>query len=234
MLQRGKESGGSDRIRIMIVDDHPAIREALIDTIKKKMGMEVCADVESAAEAFAVLRREKPDVAITDISLSDSHGLNVVESMRVQYPDVHVIVYSMYDENVYGERAVRAGASAYVMKSEPTQAVLDAIYAVMRGEIYLSRRLASRILSKVAVGRASAAGFPIDELTDREITVFQMLGQGNSVDKIASRINLTRKTVETYRRRAKEKLGFDTIAELLQYAVQWTNSQGESSFKDEK
>jgi DNA-binding CsgD family transcriptional regulator len=104
----------------------------------------------------------------------------------------------------------------------------------MRGEIYLSRRLASRILSKVAVGRGSAAGFPIDELTDREITVFQMLGQGNSVEKIASRINLTRKTVETYRRRAKEKLGFDTIAELLQYAVQWTNSQGESTYKEEK
>lgn len=210
----------------MIVDDHPAIREALSEAVRSRMGMDVFAGVDSEDAAFELLRKDQPDVAIVDISLSDSHGLNVVQNMSVQYPNIQIIVYSMYDENVYAERAIRAGASGYVMKSEATKTVMDAVQAVSRGEVYVSRRLASRILSKVAGGRGGTSGFPIDELTDREMSVFQMLGEGFSIEEITERLNLTRKTVETYRRRAKEKLGFDTVAELLQYAVQWTLAQG--------
>ncbi len=216
----------SSRIRVLIVDDHPAIREALAQTIDGRMGMELYASVESKDEAFEALRKDQPEVAVVDISLSDSHGLDVVQNMSVQYPNIRIVVYSMYDENVYAERAIRMGASAYVMKSESTKTVVEAILAVGRGEIYLSRRLATRILSKVAGGRSGAPGFPIDELTDREMSVFQMLGEGYSIEEITDRLNLTRKTVETYRRRAKEKLGFETVAELLQHAVQWTHAQG--------
>jgi DNA-binding NarL/FixJ family response regulator len=190
------------------------------------MDMEICGQASSSDEAFRMIEKLKPDVAIIDISLNDAHGLDLVQNVRAQYPDVKMIVFSMYDENVYAERAIRAGASGYLMKSEPTKSVIEAIRSVHRGEVYLSRRMASRILNKVAMGRSSQPSFAIDELTDREMAVFQMLGQGYSVQDIQDRLSLSRKTIETYRRRAKEKLGFDTVSELLQYAVQWTYGQG--------
>jgi len=216
----------SDHIRVFIVDDHPAIREAVADTIDGTMDLEICGQASSSDEAFRMIEDLEPDVAIVDISLNDAHGLDLVQNVRAQYPDVKMIVFSMYDENVYAERAIRAGASGYLMKSEPTKSVIEAIRSVHRGEVYLSRKMASRILNKVAMGRNSEPSFAIDELTDREMAVFQMLGQGYSVQEIQDRLSLSRKTIETYRRRAKEKLGFDTVSELLQYAVQWTYGQG--------
>ena len=215
-----------DRIRVIVVDDHPAIREALADTIADKMDMHLVGQASSGDEAFRMVEKVEPDVAVVDVSLEDAHGLDLVQNIRAQYPDVNVIVFSMYDESVYAERAIRAGASGYLMKSESTQDVMEAIRNVHRGEVHLSRRMASQILNKVAMGRTSGPSFAIDELTDREMAVFQMLGEGFSVQDITDRLNLSRKTVETYRRRAKEKLGFDSVAELLQYAVQWTYSQG--------
>jgi|UniRef100_A0A7V2B189 DNA-binding NarL/FixJ family response regulator len=218
---------GTDRIRVVVVDDHPAIREALIDTINNTIGMEVVGQAGTALDAFRLIEKERPTVAVIDISLEDAHGLDLVQNIRAQFPEVQVVIFSMYDESVYAERAIRAGAAGYLMKSEPTQSVVEAIRAVVRGEVYLSRRMASRILSKVAMGRAPGPGFAIDELTDREMAVFQMLGQGYTIEEITERLNLSRKTVETYRRRAKEKLGFDSVAELLQFAVQWTHAQGQ-------
>jgi DNA-binding NarL/FixJ family response regulator len=214
-----------DRIRVIIVDDHPAIREAMGDTIGGKLDMELVGYAGSAHDALDLIAKVKPDVAIVDMSLEDSHGLDLVHNIRAQHPGLFVVVFSMYDESVYAERAIRAGASAYLMKSEPTQNVVEAIRWVSRGEIYLSQRMASRILSKVTRGRNSQPGFALDDLTDREMAVFQMLGQGLSIDDITDRLSLSRKTVETYRRRTKEKLGLETVAELLQYAVQWTHSQ---------
>lgn len=215
-------------IRVLVIDDHPAVCEALADTVRTRPDLHLCGQTQSASEGFRMVTTSQPDVAIVDISLEDAHGLDLVQNIRAQYPDVQIVVFSMYDEAAYAERAIRAGALGYVMKSEPTQSVVEAIRCVMRGEVYLSRRMASRILSKVAMGRSSSPNFAIDELTDREMAVFQMLGQGHNVEDIADRLNLSRKTVETYRRRAKEKLGFDTVAELLQYAVQWTYGQGSS------
>lgn len=216
----------NNRIRVFLVDDHPAIREAVRDTIEETMDMEICGETSSSDEAFRKIEELEPDVAIIDISLNDAHGLDLVQNVRAQYPDVQTIVFSMYDENVYAERAIRAGAAGYLMKSEPTKNIVEAVRSVHEGEVYLSRRMASRILNKVAMGQSSEPNFAIDELTDREMAVFQMLGQGYSVKEIQDRLNLSRKTIETYRRRAKEKLGFETVSELLQYAVQWTYGQG--------
>jgi DNA-binding NarL/FixJ family response regulator len=213
-------------IRVFLVDDHPAIREAVADTINNTMDMEICGEAGSSDEAFRMIEKLDPDVAIVDISLNDAHGLDLVQNVRSQHPEVRMVVFSMYDENVYAERAIRAGASGYLMKSESTRRVVEAVRSVHDGEVYLSRQMASRILNKVAMGRSSEPSFAIDELTDREMAVFQMLGQGYSVQDIQDRLSLSRKTIETYRRRAKEKLGFDTVSELLQYAVQWTYGQG--------
>ncbi len=222
LLSQNRTDVVNDHIRVIVVDDHPAIREALSGVINAKMDMVLCGEATSADGAFQLVESIKPDVAVVDISLEDVHGLDLVQNLRAQYPELQVVVFSMYDESVYAERAIRAGASGYVMKSEPTQNVVDAIRCVAQGEIYLSRRMALRILSKVATGRSASPGFAIDELTDREMAVFQMLGQGHGVPEIAQRLNLSRKTVETYRRRAKEKLGFASVSELLQYAIQWT------------
>ena len=219
----------ADRIKVIIVDDHPAIREALANTISDSMDMALCGQASSADMAFKIAREMPPDVAVVDISLEDAHGLDLVQNLQAQYPHIQVVIFSMYDESVYAERAIRAGAAGYVMKSESTQNVAEAIRSVAQGEIYLSRRMASRILSKVTTGRSKKPGFAIDELTDREMAVFQMLGKGHSVEDIADRLNLSRKTIETYRRRAKEKLGFDGVTELLQYAIQWTYGQGSAS-----
>ncbi|MEZ4700844.1 MAG: response regulator transcription factor [Rhodothermales bacterium] len=226
VMSSPKSTGG--RIRVLVVDDHPAIREAIADIIADKMGMELIGQASNADEAFQLVEKMQPDVAVIDISLEDAHGLDLVQNIRAQYPNVQVVVFSMYDESVYAERAIRAGASGYLMKSEPTQSVVEAIRSVMQGEVYLSRRMASRMLSKIATGRSSSPGFAIDQLTDREMAVFQMLGEGYSVQEITQRLNLSRKTVETYRRRVKEKLDFETVAELLQYAVQWRYGQSDA------
>jgi DNA-binding NarL/FixJ family response regulator len=216
----------TDHIRVYLVDDHPAIREAIRDTIENTIDMEICGETSSSDEAFREIEELQPDVAVVDISLNDAHGLDLVQNVRSQYPEVRMIVFSMYDENVYAERAIRAGAAGYLMKSEPTKNIVEAVRSAHEGEVYLSRKMSSRILNKVAMGRTSEPSFAIDELTDREMAVFQMLGQGYSVQEIQDRLSLSRKTIETYRRRAKEKLGFDTVSELLQYAVQWTYGQG--------
>lgn len=216
---------GQNTIRVVLIDDHPAIAEALESIIKEQMGMELCGHALTAEEGLALTAKLKPDVAVVDISLSDAHGLDLVQNLRIQVEDVHVVVYSMYDDKVYAERALRAGASGYLMKSEPMHHVVAAIRTVAGGDVYVSRSMASRILSKVALGRTSNPMFEVDELTDREMAVFQMLGEGIPVDDITDKLSLSRKTVETYRRRVKEKLSLDSIEELLQYAIEWRHSQ---------
>ncbi len=219
---------------VMIVDDHPAVRDAVARAVEAEPDMALVGVAGSAAEAFDVLRSGRPDVAVVDISLGDAHGLDLVQNLRAEAGSLAVVVFSMYDEAVYAERALRAGALGYVRKSEPTSTVAEAIRAAADGEIYLARRAASRLLARVAFGadgRAGGDGEParagLDELTDREMSVFQLLGQGRPTDDIADHLNLSRKTVETYRRRAKEKLGLGSVTELLQFAIRWTYAQEE-------
>ncbi|MFN3596571.1 MAG: response regulator [Rubricoccaceae bacterium] len=220
-------------LRVVVIDDHPAIREAVADTVADQPDMDLRGVAGSAAEAFALVRRERPDVAVVDIALGDAHGLDLVQNLRAEHERLEVVVFSMYEAAVYAERALRAGARGYVVKSEPTSAVAEAIRAAAAGEIYLDRRAASRLLARATSAaprrdnRNPAPDRGLDELTDREMAVFQLLGQGRPPEDIAERLNLSRKTVETYRRRAKEKLGFDSVTELLQFAIRWTYAQNE-------
>ncbi len=222
-------------LSVIVVDDHPAVRDAVAVAVHADPGLALAGVAGSAAEAFALVRDGGPgpgggpDVAVVDIALGDAHGLDLVRALRAERPGLAVVVFSMYDEAVYAERALRAGARGYVRKSEPTAAVTEAVRAAAAGEIYLARRAASRILARVAAGDDSdddsgrAGG--LDELTDREMAVFQLLGQGRPPADIADHLNLSRKTVETYRRRAKEKLGLTSVTELLQFAIRWTYAQ---------
>ncbi len=232
-------NGKNARTQVFVVDDHPAIREALAASINSKLDMRMIGESETARQALRQIDRHAPDVVVVDISLDDAHGLDLVEELRSRFDDLRIIVFSMYDESVYAERAIRAGASGYVMKSEPTENVVEAIQAVSEGDVYLSQRMSSRILSKVIRQEDYAFRSATEQLTDRELTVFKKLGEGVSVRDIAAELDLSRKTVETYRRRAKEKLGFDSVDELLQYAVQWTYGReqerwGEGEEEDEE
>lgn len=206
----------SPSIRVVVVDDHPAIQQALTETLKNKLDIVLCGLTGSAREAFALVEAQQPDVAVVDISLEDAHGLELVQNLRAQYPKLQVVIFSMYDEDVYAERAIRAGAAGYVMKSAPTQSVAEAIRSVVRGEVYLSHRMAAHLLQRYFKEQRHLAGGTA--LTDRERAVFQMLGEGLSVEEITERLNLSRKTVETYRRRAKEKLGLRSVGDLTRYA----------------
>lgn len=213
-------------IRTFLVDDHPAILEAVRNRIDETLDIEICGTATVSEKAFRQIEELEPDTAVIDISLEDAHGLDLVQNLQSQCPEVQVVVYSMYDEMVYAERAIQAGASGYLMKDQPTEELIEAIRVVDQGEVFLSRDMASQILNKVARGESSEPSFPIEEFTDRELAVFQMLGEGCSIEEIQNRLNLARKTVETYRRRAKEKLGFESVSKLLQFAVQWASAPG--------
>ena len=228
----GPSPAAGGRTHVFIVDDHPAVREAIGATISQRVNMRVSGEASTGSEALERMKRRPPDVAVVDISLKDMHGLDLIERLRTELPEVRIVVYSMYDESVYAERALRAGAASYVMKTKPTNEVIQAIESVHGGNVYLSRRMSSRILGKVIRQQDYEVGATTEKLTDREMTVFRLLGKGETVRDIATKLDLSRKTIETYRRRAKEKLGFDTVSELLQYAVQWTYGREGDDMKD--
>ena len=211
-------------VRILIIDDHPAVRGALKGALSRRPTYICSGEADSAEMAINAIRKSCPDVAIVDISLKDAHGLDLIRDIRSQYPEVKVVVYTMFGEEIFAERAIRAGALAYVEKSDPTAKVMEAIDSAVRGEVYVSRRTASRILRRLVKGEENGHISAADKLTDREMVVFQMLGQGLVVDEIADRLKLNRKTVEAYRRGAKEKLGFESVSELMYHGHDWFSS----------
>jgi DNA-binding NarL/FixJ family response regulator len=204
-----------------MVDDHPVICEAVADALDDAVGVDLCGYSGTFGDGYPEIEIRNPDVAVVDISLPDGHGLDLVKTIKAQRPDVAVLVFSMYDETVYAERALRAGASGYLMKTEPLRRLVEAIRRVEHGETYLSRQMTNQIVRRMGKNGSAEAHFSIDELTDRELEVFRMLGRGQSVEEIQNELGLSRKTVETHRRRAREKLGLDSISSLLQFAMQW-------------
>lgn len=209
---------------ILIVDDHPAILEAVSAAVEREEDMRVGNAVGTAEEVREFLTGYSFDVLIVDISFGEETGLTLIENVLDQRPETKVLVYSMFEEGRYAGRALRAGARGYVHKSAPTEEVVRAIRRIERGEISLSPNVTSQILGNVIRNRKYGAA-PTEQFTDRELTVFKMIGSGQSVPDIADRLDLSRKTVETYRRRAKEKLGYETVDELLQFAVEWCGQQ---------
>ena len=218
-----------DRVRIVTIDDHPTTRDAIRNAAKDAMGMSVVGAAGTVEEGIETIQEHQPDVAVVDISLPDGHGFDLLKSLQDQCPDVGILVFSMYDEEVYAERVLRAGASGYVMKASTSGTLLEALREVAEGEVYLSEPMSRKVIGGLIEGQEEGPHFPIDELSERELQVFQMLGRGLTADTIAERLNLARKTVETHRRRAKEKLGCDSSEELLAFAVRWMDSQSRDS-----
>jgi DNA-binding NarL/FixJ family response regulator len=212
---------GAAKKKVLVVDDHPIVRERIAELINKEPDLVVCGEAEDAARALKAVTDHRPDVAIVDISLKDSYGIELVKQLKELYPDMPTLVLSMHDESMYGERALRAGARGYLTKQEASKKVVDAVRRVLRGGIYVSDKLAASLVRRVAGGNHEAGGGLVDALTDREREVFQMLGQGLTMREVAERLFVSAKTVEAHREHIKRKLNFKTSSELLRFAIQY-------------
>lgn len=210
---------------IFLVDDHPLVREWLTNLIHQQTDLAVCGEAESAADALDSIIKTKPDIAIIDISLKGSSGIELIKSVRKIQPAVGMIVLSMHEENLYAERAVRAGARGYIMKRETAKKVIIAIRQVLEGKLYLSEQLTTQFAEKFLGGSNPADTPTIGRLSDRELEVFQLLGQGYETRQIAESLHVSMKTVQAFCARIKEKLRLATATELLREAVRWQESE---------
>jgi DNA-binding NarL/FixJ family response regulator len=212
--------------RIFIVDDHPLVREWLTNLINQQSDLEVCGDAENASDALAGISRTHPSLAVIDISLNAASGLELIKDLSIRHPSVALLVLSMYEEELYAERAMRAGARGYVRKRETSKNILAAMRCVLEGGIYISQKVSNAMALKFLEGHeaVSIAQSRVGELSDRELEVFELLGKGKSTSEIADELHLSLKTVQAYSVRAKEKLGLTSAAELLREAILWVEN----------
>ena len=213
-----------DIFRILIVDDHPLVRESLKKIIQREPDLAVCGEVADRDEALALAASTKPHLVICDLTLKSSHGLELIKDLCHQQSDVQIIVLSMHDETLHAERVIRAGARGYISKQEVPKKILQAIRHVLSGQIYWSEKAAAHVASKIARPSRPARKFSVDILSDREMQVFELFGSGQSSRQIALALGIDASTVETYRARIKEKLNLKSAVELLQYAICWSNN----------
>ncbi|MGN6552864.1 MAG: response regulator transcription factor [Verrucomicrobiota bacterium] len=211
--------------RVFIVDDHTMFREGLRQLIEREARLTVCGDAPDAVEAMSGIRATKPDVVIVDISLAGGSGIDLIKDIKAEFEELPVLVVSMHDESLYAERALRAGAMGYVMKHEPAKTVKAAIHKVLGGDMYLSEKMASSVINRFMRGQSEEPKSPIETLSDRELEVFRMLGQGKGVRLIAEELSVTIPTVNSFRNRIKEKLGLKTSTEVMLHAIQWIREE---------
>jgi DNA-binding NarL/FixJ family response regulator len=211
--------------RIFLVDDHPLVREWLTNLINQQPDLIVCGETESAQQALQAVAIAKPDVAIVDISLRGSSGMELIKNIRQFQPQVAVLVLSMHDELLYAERALRAGARGYIMKRETTRKVIDAIRRILEGKFYVSDKVAEAITTRLVEGKTVNVRSPIEQLSNRELEIFELLGQGHGTRQIAGMLHVSIKTVQAYCARVKEKLNLSSATELLREAIRWNETK---------
>lgn len=211
--------------KVFLVDDHPLVREWLTNLIHQQADLVVCGEAETPAQALDAIARKKPDVAIVDISLKGGSGIELIKNIRMLRPPIPVIVLSMHEEDLYAERALRAGARGYIMKRETAKKVIMAIRQVLDGNLYLSERVKTLLAERFAEGGTATDNPSVDQLSDRELEVFQLLGQGCETRQIAETLHVSMKTVQAFCARIKEKLKLANATELLREAIRWHESQ---------
>src|SRR5881296_1316765 len=206
------------KIKVLLVDDHPILRAGLRRLIDAEADMTVCGEAEEGPRAFDLVGTLQPDIAVIDISLKGSNGIELIKNLKARYPELPTLILSMHDESLYAERALRAGSRGYIMKEEAIEQVLTAIRKVLGGEIFLSEKMKSKMLQQMASGRGKVVSSPIEQLTDRELEVFRLIGEGCSTRQIAGQLHLSVRTVEAYREYIKAKLNLKNSTELVQHA----------------
>ena len=227
MPSKTSKASLSRRHKVFLVEDHPVTREGLAQLINYQDDLLVCGTAGTAAKALGDIETTRPDLVVVDVSLPDGHGIELVKDIKARYAELRVLVLSMHDETLYAERAIRAGASGYIMKQEPTDAVLTAARQILNGKPYLSPRLQERVLQRFAAGIAAPIVSELERLTDRELEVFELIGRGRGTREIARQLRLSVSTVETHRAHLKEKLELDSATELVRRAVEWVSSRDE-------
>ena len=218
------ECASSD-LRVMIVDDHPVVREGFSRFIESEPGMKVCCQTGSAAQALAMYCKNQPDVVLVDLALEEGSGLELIKAIIAHNPEAKIIVISGHDEDLYGERCVHAGAMGYINKHEAAENIVEAIAMVRRGGVYLSQRLSTRLLRRVTGKQVESNTDLKSTLSDRELEVFELLGRGNTINEIAEHLHLSPKTIETYRAHLKEKLRVSSSQQLARLAFRWAESR---------
>ena len=209
------------KYRVYVVDDHPIVRQGLGLMINREAVMVVCGEAEEAHSALQALTTLQPDVMIVDISLIGPDGIELVKAIRARNVSLPILMLSMHDESTYAERAIRAGANGYIMKQEATEKVLVAIRRILNGGVYLSDRIAGKMLQQYVRGAATEKHSPMADLSDRELEVFRLIGDGHATRQIAEELHISVKTVETYQAHIKEKLSLRNARELMQHAIEW-------------
>jgi DNA-binding NarL/FixJ family response regulator len=215
----------AQKSKILLVDDHPLVREWLANLINEQFDLHVCGEASNAPQAFELIGTAKPDIVIVDISLEGGSGIELIKSIKATNPGVAMIVLSMHDESLYAERALRAGARGYIMKREATKKILQAIRSVLEGKLYISEKISDAMAEKFVEGRPATISSPAEQLSDRELEIFQLLGHGRNTRQIADHLHIGFKTVQTYCARIKEKLELDNATQLLHEAIRWNEIQ---------
>ena len=211
--------------RVFLVDDHPLVREWLTNLINQQPDLTVSGEAESAPHAIQAIAATRPDVVIVDISLKDSSGIELIKDLKQSHPDGKVLVLSMHDESHYAARALRAGARGYVMKRETTRKVIDAIRRILEGKLYISDKVAEILAGRMVGSRRQEGRSPVEQLSDRELEVFELLGQGKGTRQIGESLGVSVKTVQAYCARIKEKMGLGSATELLREAIRRNESK---------
>ncbi len=216
---------GPRKHKVLLIDDHPVVRQGLSLLIDREPDLEVCGAADCAQSAMTLLEQTEPDVLVLDISLNGPDGLDLLKTIRLRNEQLPVLVLSMHDESIYAERSLRAGASGYIMKQEATEKVLVAIRRILNGEVYLSDRMSGKMLQHYLHGSGVVRQFPVAELSDRELEVFRLIGEGHATRQIAGELHISVKTVETYQAHIKVKLSLRNARELMQHAIEWNLSE---------
>jgi len=224
-VTKRQETVETSKLRVFVVDDHPIVRQGLAQMINREPDLTVCGEAEQAASALQAIVSERPDILILDISLGGPDGLELLKNVRTRYPALPVLILSMHDESIYAERALRAGANGYIMKHEAAERVLVAVRQILNREIYVSERVANRILHHYISGTSTMKQSPLADLSDRELEVFRLIGEGHSTRTIADELHLSVKTVESYQAHIKDKLSLKNGRELVQHAIQWVMNE---------
>ncbi len=211
--------------RVLIVDDHPVFRHGISALINAEQDFEVCGQAHTSPLALDAMRKLNPDVALVDVSLPGTNGVELIKLMKAEQPKLPILVLSMHDESLYALRALRAGALGYVMKAEALNSVLIALRKVLEGRIYVSDKFSDRLIFQAVQAVDGGLGSPVDQLSDRELEVLERIGRGSSTREVAEDLNLSVKTIETHRAHIKEKLGFKDAREMLRFANEWIAQQ---------
>jgi DNA-binding NarL/FixJ family response regulator len=220
------DTAGAAKKKVLLVDDHPFMRAGLAQLIDRQTDLEVCGEAGNPIEAIREMARVFPDLVLTDVTMPGRSGLEFIKDLCAQHPSLLILVVSMHDEAIYAERSIRAGARGYIMKEAGGDNLLAAIRQVLRGEVYVSSRMATRILDSLSSRRPRGSSSPIAKLTDREFEIFQLIGHGRSTRDIAAELHLSPKTVDVHRGHIKEKLGLEDATALVRHAVRWVETPG--------